>query len=210
MRLVQIERWVPPPSVDSVMWLSPQQTATFRKSPGKCFRYQQTNKGWSVICWSASATRCSAPPGRTLLEQVRRRRCGRGGLWWMSLSAYCGPTMTVCSSRTLDGMIWAMLLPDLTYWHWGAHLSQAGLGVSSWWSYYKRVSLLILSPALAISASKRLFVICNVMFRPHRERGSAEIKQPSSRCFTWNFYFAHVLLLHKVPLATSDLSLMCN
>lgn len=42
-------------------------------------------------------------------------------------------------------------------------------------------------PAPAISASKRLFIICNVTFGPHGERegerGRAEIKQPSSRCF---------------------------
>lgn len=174
------------PSVHSVMWLPPQQKAVFRKSPGKCFRYQQTNKGWSVICWSADPLLCSArqEPARAGVETELRGGGGGSGLWWMSLSAYCGPTMAVCSCRTLGGMIWAMLLPDLTYWHWGAHLSQPAFG---------SVMLMILLQERL--ASHRLpctgdFSIKGVIHHLYcddqasqKERGRAEIKQLSAHCF---------------------------
>lgn len=104
------------------------QEAVSRKSRVNCFRCQPTYKGSSPI-FRSYGTNCDL-----LFLSVRQdspRACVQTepGLWWMSFSVYCGPAMTVCSSRTLGRMIWVVLLPDLPYWWRRAqYVAQAEFG----------------------------------------------------------------------------------
>lgn len=113
-----------------------------RKSPVKCFRCQQTYKG-SSVSWRSYGTNCDL-----LLHSVWQDGARAGVqtepsiVMDESLSAYCGPTMTVFSSRTLGRMILATLLPDLTYWHREAQcVSQAGV-----WEWHPVIPLKVCPP----------------------------------------------------------------
>lgn len=149
-----------------------------QKSPVKCFRCQPTFKGSSVICPSYG-TNFDLPLHSVRQDPPRTGAETELGLWWMSLSASFGPTMTRCSSRTLGRMIWAMLLPDLTYRCRGTqYVAQAEFGE---WHLVILLKVHLLpcpSSALVISRSKRLFIICNMWCSDptERERGRGSEK----------------------------------
>lgn len=68
-----------------------------------------------------------------------------------------------------------------------------------------------LPPAPAVPASKRLFVICNVMFGPHRGRERERRSRKKAAFIPLLFILEpEMSTLLKLPLATSDLSLMGN
>lgn len=123
-----------PPSVDLVMWLP------------FCRKRYPGNLGLTVLDASQPirdhlqsfdltaqiVTFSSSQSGRILHGHVCRQSQGCDG--WFSV--YCGPAMTVCSSRTLGRMIWVVLLPDLPYWWRKAqYVAQAEFGSGIWWSY---------------------------------------------------------------------------
>lgn len=89
-----------------------------------------------------------------------------------SLSAYRGPTMTVFSSRTLGRMIWATLLPDLTYWHRAAQcISQAGV-----WEWHPVIPLKVRPPPRPLLCTgdfkikEAIHHLQHVLLRPSGER----------------------------------------
>lgn len=152
-----------------------------------------------------TASLSATQPGFILHRQVRTPS---RGLWWMSLPAYCSPTITVWSSRTLERMIRATLLTDIVY---GTQLSQDEFGSVISWSYYKCISLLVPSSALEISRSKRLFIISSMWCSDPTEReGKWNGLQFTAFIVQLEISIPHKLVLSKVLFATSGLCLTGN